>query len=66
MQIGSGDPSLGSWRWNQTTGETIMRRWLNVIVAKGIKQCRGIILDLSVWPGQTQTIPDGYPWGGLG
>jgi hypothetical protein len=43
-----------------------MQRWLGIIVAKGIKQCHGIILDLSIWPGQTQTIPGGYPWGDLG
>jgi hypothetical protein len=43
-----------------------MQRWISLIVVKGIKQCRGIIVDLSAWPGQTQTIPDGYPWGDLG
>jgi D-alanyl-D-alanine carboxypeptidase/D-alanyl-D-alanine-endopeptidase (penicillin-binding protein 4) len=64
--IGSGDPSLGSPRWNETKGETIMQHWLSLIAGKGIKQCRGIILDLSAWPGQTQTVPDGYPWGDLG
>jgi D-alanyl-D-alanine carboxypeptidase/D-alanyl-D-alanine-endopeptidase (penicillin-binding protein 4) len=66
VSIGSGDPSFGSWRWNETKGETIMQRWISLIVVKGIKQCRGIIVDLSAWPGQTQTIPDGYPWGDLG
>ncbi|UJR28024.1 hypothetical protein I4U23_009283 [Adineta vaga] len=64
--VGSGDPSLGSWRWNETKGEIIMERWLNAIRRKGIKECRGIIVDLSVWSGQTQTIPSGYPWGDLG
>ena len=63
---GSGDPSLGSWRWNETRGETIMQRWSNRIADQGIKTCLGIIVDLSVWPGVTQTVPDGYPWGGLG
>ena len=43
-----------------------MQHWISLIVGKGIKQCRGIILDLSIWPGQTQSVPDGYPWGGLG
>ncbi len=43
-----------------------MRRWLSIITAKGIKKCLGIVLDLSIWPNQTQTVPDGYPWGGLG
>jgi D-alanyl-D-alanine carboxypeptidase/D-alanyl-D-alanine-endopeptidase (penicillin-binding protein 4) len=66
ISVGSGDPSLGSNRWNSTKGEKIMQHWLNMIIVKGIKQCRGIILDLSAWPGQTQTIPAGYPWGDLG
>jgi hypothetical protein len=43
-----------------------MQHWLSLINGKGIKHCRGIILDLSAWPGQTQTIPAGYPWGDLG
>ncbi|CAF0816974.1 unnamed protein product [Rotaria sordida] len=64
--VGSGDPSLGSWRWNETMGKVIMQRWVNLIAGKGIKHCRGIVLDLSVWPDQTQTIPAGYTWGDLG
>ena len=66
MCLGSGDPSFGSWRWNETKGEVIIERWLNAIRSRGIKECRGIVVDLSVWPDQTQTVPDGYPWGGLG
>jgi serine-type D-Ala-D-Ala carboxypeptidase/endopeptidase (penicillin-binding protein 4) len=66
VTIGSGDPSLGSWRWNETKGDTIMKRWIDLIVKQGIKSCRGIFLDLSAWSRQTQTVPDGYPWGGLG
>ncbi|CAF0811993.1 unnamed protein product [Adineta steineri] len=64
--VGSGDPSLGSWRWNETKGDIIMQHWISLINGEGIKQCRGIILDLSIWSDQTQTVPDGYPWGGLG
>ena len=43
-----------------------MQRWLGILRAKGIKECRGIVLDLSVWPGRTQTVPDGYIWGDIG
>ncbi|CAF0827281.1 unnamed protein product [Adineta ricciae] len=64
--VGSGDPSLGSWRWNETKGEVVMERWLNAIRSRGIKECRGVVVDLSAWPDQTQTIPSGYPWGDLG
>ncbi|CAF3403384.1 unnamed protein product [Rotaria sp. Silwood1] len=64
--VGNGDPSLGSWRWNETTGEVIIQRWVNLIAEKGIKHCRGIVLDLSAWAGQTQTVPSGYTWGDIG
>ncbi|CAF2345056.1 unnamed protein product [Rotaria sp. Silwood2] len=64
--VGSGDPSLGSWRWNETAGEVIIQRWLNLIAKTGIKNCRGIVLDLSAWPSQTQTVPSGYTWGDIG
>jgi hypothetical protein len=64
--LGGGDPTLGSWRWNDTNGDTIMTRWVNLIKQEGIKQCRGVIADLSVWPEDTQTIPDGYSWGDIG
>ncbi|CAF0827263.1 unnamed protein product [Adineta ricciae] len=64
--VGSGDPSLGSWRWNETKGEVVMERWLNAIRSRGIKECRGVVVDLSAWSVETQTVPDGYPWGGLG
>lgn len=43
-----------------------MQRWLNLIAAKGIKNSRGIVLDLSAWPGDTLTLPNGYTWGDLG
>ena len=66
VRIGSGDPSLGSWRWNETKGEVIIERWSKAIRSRGIKECRGIVVDLSAWSDQTQTVPDGYPWGGLG
>lgn len=65
-QIGTGDPSLGSSRWNQTKGDTIMNQWMNLMLSANIRDCRGIVTDLSAWPGRTQTVPDGYPWGGLG
>lgn len=64
--IGSGDPTLGSSRSNETNGDVIMNRWVNLLANNKIKHCRGIILDLSVWPGQTQTVPDGYTWINLG
>ncbi|CAF1136563.1 unnamed protein product [Rotaria sordida] len=64
--VGSGDPTLGSPRWNETNGDTIMERWSMLIKQEGIKQCRGIVADLSLWSDDTQSIPDGYPWKDIG
>ena len=61
-----GDPTLGSVRWNKINADTIMEQWSTLIKQEGIKQCRGIVADLSLWSNDTQTIPDGYPWGDIG
>ncbi|CAF1017617.1 unnamed protein product [Adineta steineri] len=64
--VGGGDPTLGSSRWNEINGDTIMDRWAYLINDIGIKECRGIVADVSVWSDDTQTIPDGYLWGDIG
>ncbi len=43
-----------------------MDQWTSLIKQEGIKQCRGIVADLSVWADDTQSIPDGYIWGDTG
>ncbi len=64
--LGGGDPTLGSSRWNETDGDTIMQRWAFLIKQEGIKKCRGIVADLTAWSDNTQTIPDGYIWEDIG
>ncbi|CAF3329387.1 unnamed protein product [Rotaria sp. Silwood2] len=64
--VGNGDPTLGSSRWNETNGDAIMERWSMLIKQTGIKKCRGIIADMSLWSDDTQSIPDGYPWEDIG
>jgi D-alanyl-D-alanine carboxypeptidase/D-alanyl-D-alanine-endopeptidase (penicillin-binding protein 4) len=57
--IGSGDPTLGSWRYDSTKEEAVLKRWVRAIAGKGIRKFEGdIIIDDSSWG--TQPIPRGW------
>ena len=43
--IGGGDPTLGSWRYEQTKENTILTTWINAIKAIGIKKINGSVLS---------------------
>lgn len=62
---GSGDPSLGSWRYEQTKENNILNQWVNAIKAAGIKKIEGsVISDDSTFG--TSTIPTGWIWQDIG
>lgn len=63
--VGSGDPTLGSWRWPETGADKVLAAWVSELQAKGIKQIEGrVIGDDSRM--ETQTIPDGWQWNDIG
>ncbi len=63
--LGGGDPSLGSWRFDQTKTEVVLSAWLYAIKNAGIKQIKGqIIADDHLFG--TQIIPDGWIWQDVG
>jgi D-alanyl-D-alanine carboxypeptidase/D-alanyl-D-alanine-endopeptidase (penicillin-binding protein 4) len=65
--IGSGDPSLGSWRYDETTSaDTIVKRWVEAIERAGIRRCRGVIGDASRWKTNQTMIIDGWTWNDIG
>ncbi len=65
MIIGNGDPTLGSWRYEQTKENVILSTWVNAIKAAGIKKINGSIIgDDSLWG--TQTMPEGWIWQDMG
>ncbi len=65
--IGSGDPSLGSWRYNETTtADFIIKKWVETIKQAGIRKCRGIIGDTSRWNNTQTIIIDGWTWNDIG
>lgn len=62
---GSGDPSLGSSRYNETKPAVLLSRWVEAIKNAGINKIEGDIIADDLLFG-TQTIPDGWVWGDIG
>ena len=63
--IGSGDPTLGSWRYPATKENVILENFRNAIKDEGIKQLQGNVLgDDRLWG--TQITPDGWIWQDIG
>ncbi|MBX5438658.1 MAG: D-alanyl-D-alanine carboxypeptidase/D-alanyl-D-alanine-endopeptidase [Thermoflavifilum sp.] len=63
--IGSGDPTLGSWRYPATTTESIGTRWLQVLRRAGIRSIRGNVVGVDTIY-STQMIPGGWVWEDIG
>ncbi len=62
---GSGDPTLGSWRYKDTKENTVIANFIRAIKAQGIQQIKGSALgDDRIWG--TQKIPDGWIWQDIG
>lgn len=63
--VGGGDPTLGSWRYENTKENYILQQWVRAIQHAGIKKIEGkIIGDDSIWG--TQSTPDGWIWQDIG
>lgn len=60
----SGDPTLGSWRWNETKETAVLRRVTESIRKAGITQYSGIFVDQEGW--NYEVIPDGWIWQDIG
>ncbi len=62
---GSGDPALGSSRYEQTKSDILLTRWLNAVKKAGITKIQGrIITDDSLFG--TANIPLGWIWQDIG
>jgi len=62
--IGSGDPTLGSWRY-QNKENTVLTNWVTAIKAAGIKKIEGAVIGDDRIFG-TQTTPEGWVWQDIG
>lgn len=62
---GSGDPSLGSWRWPSTTQNSIFSKVQTALQIKRIKTISGLLIaDDSKY--LLQPVPDGWIWQDMG
>ncbi|MDF2191781.1 D-alanyl-D-alanine carboxypeptidase/D-alanyl-D-alanine-endopeptidase [Paraflavitalea sp. CAU 1676] len=63
---GSGDPTLGSWRWKETRDSVVLKQWVNELKKAGItRSVEGAILSVNNGF-STQAIPDGWIWQDIG
>jgi len=60
----AGDPTLGSWRWEQTQVSKVVQRLTKAIQNRGIQQYAGIVVDQTYW--DAESIPDGWIWQDIG
>ncbi len=62
---GSGDPTLGSWRWESTKKNIVLDKIYKALKVKGIKAITGkILVDDAVW--DSQSLPTGWIWQDIG
>ncbi|SFG66449.1 D-alanyl-D-alanine carboxypeptidase/D-alanyl-D-alanine endopeptidase [Pedobacter insulae] len=63
--IGTGDPTLGSWRYEQSKENVVLTQWVNAVKAAGIQKIEGkIIGDDSLFG--SQSMPEGWIWQDMG
>lgn len=63
--IGSGDPTLGSWRYASTADSNLLKRWISAIRKLNIKKVVGYVRgDDSKF--SHQLIPGGWVWDDVG
>jgi D-alanyl-D-alanine carboxypeptidase/D-alanyl-D-alanine-endopeptidase (penicillin-binding protein 4) len=62
---GSGDPTLGSWRYDETKEEKIISDFKEALSREGIHAITGhVFSDESLW--KSETTPDGWIWQDVG
>jgi D-alanyl-D-alanine carboxypeptidase/D-alanyl-D-alanine-endopeptidase (penicillin-binding protein 4) len=60
----SGDPTLGSWRWEQTKEENVIKRLLEDFKKNGVNKPDKIIINAQGW--NTPVIPGEWLWEDMG
>ncbi len=62
---GTGDPSLGSERFEQARAETLLKRWTDALTRAGVKRIAGRVISDDRLFG-SQTLPGGWIWNDIG
>lgn len=62
---GSGDPTLGSWRYNSSNEKNILSEFSEAISRQGINEITGnVLVDESLWT--SEITPNGWIWQDIG
>ncbi|GEO10217.1 D-alanyl-D-alanine carboxypeptidase/D-alanyl-D-alanine endopeptidase [Segetibacter aerophilus] len=61
---GSGDPTTGSWRYDQTKEQAVLNKWIKAIKQAGINRINGSIIINNNWG--TYSVPGGWIWDDIG
>jgi D-alanyl-D-alanine carboxypeptidase/D-alanyl-D-alanine-endopeptidase (penicillin-binding protein 4) len=63
--LGSGDPTFGSWRYDNTAENSILQHFTASVTASGI---RSVSNGLKIYDGrwESQTVPGGWIWDDIG
>jgi serine-type D-Ala-D-Ala carboxypeptidase/endopeptidase (penicillin-binding protein 4) len=63
--IGNGDPTLGSWRYDNTKEQVILNKWTKALQSNGIKKVNGNLIGYDKnW--ESQITPGGWIWDDIG
>lgn len=63
--LGSGDPSLGSWRYDSTKEDRQMQELIKMLTQSGIRKITGNLVGYSgKW--EQETLPGGWIWDDIG
>ncbi|MCW3080338.1 D-alanyl-D-alanine carboxypeptidase/D-alanyl-D-alanine-endopeptidase [Segetibacter sp.] len=61
---GSGDPTLGSWRYDETKEQVVLNKWIKAIKQAGINRINGSVFINHNWG--TYSVPGGWIWDDIG
>jgi serine-type D-Ala-D-Ala carboxypeptidase/endopeptidase (penicillin-binding protein 4) len=59
-----GDPTFGSWRWEGTKEENVIKKFVNAIASANEKTWSGLVVAANGW--NNESIPDGWIWQDIG
>lgn len=63
--LGSGDPTLGSWRYNDTKEQVVLNEWTKALKGNKISKVYGSLVAYDKnW--ESNTTPGGWPWDDIG
>lgn len=62
--VPDGDPTFGSWRWNTTKEDVVLKEITQALQKQGVKAISSVVLDNEAW--DEETVPDGWMWQDIG